>query len=229
MKTMRRIITCIFAVAVSAIAFAQNEGEITGKVIDADTKAAVPFAFMQLTSAGKMVMQTESDLDGLYTFKPVNPGTYALEVRYIGAGSKVFTNIVVESRGLTYLECSISASASMDTLIIRAPLVDRNDPEIKITFDEKMIGDMPVTNIADVAVLAPAVQPNEQSGGLFLGGSREDATLYVVDGVKVIGSVYVPMNAVKSVSVLTGGIPARYGDVTGGIIEVTTKGYAGIY
>ena len=226
---MRRSIILFGAMIISALSFAQNFGEITGKVIDAESQKAVPFAYLQLFSGTTSVMQAESDIDGGYTLKPLQPGTYTLEVNYIGYNKGVFTDIVVQPRGLTYLECAISGNSLMDTLVIRAPLVDKDDPEIKTTFDEEMMGHMAVSDPKEVAVQAPMVQEDERTGGLFLGGSREDATLYVVDGVKVIGSVYVPMNAIKSISVLTGGIPAQYGDVTGGIIEITTKGYDGIY
>ena len=51
----------------------------------------------------------------------------------------------------------------------------------------------------------------------------------MVDGVRVIGSLYVPINAIYELNIITGGIPANYGDVTGGIVEITTKGYAGVY
>ena len=34
----------------------------------------------------------------------------------------------------------------------------------------------------------------------------------------------VPTSAIDQITVVTGGLPAKYGDVTGGVIEVTTKG-----
>ena len=33
-----------------------------------------------------------------------------------------------------------------------------------------------------------------------------------------------PNSAIEQVSVITGGIPAQYGDVTGGVINITTRG-----
>ena len=34
----------------------------------------------------------------------------------------------------------------------------------------------------------------------------------------------VPTSAIEQITVVTGGLPAKYGDATGGVIEVTTKG-----
>src|SRR5690606_37888946 len=45
-----------------------------------------------------------------------------------------------------------------------------------------------------------------------------------VDGVKVRGSAQVPQSAIEQVTVITGGVPAQYGDATGGIISITTRG-----
>jgi len=52
-------------------------------------------------------------------------------------------------------------------------------------------------------------------------GSRLDASSYYVDGIRVRG-IDVPNSMIGTVQVITGGIPANYGDVTGGIILVTT-------
>ena len=55
-------------------------------------------------------------------------------------------------------------------------------------------------------------------------GSRENATAYYVDGIKVRGAIGVPTSGIEQITVVTGGLPAQYGDATGGIIAVTTKG-----
>ena len=34
----------------------------------------------------------------------------------------------------------------------------------------------------------------------------------------------VPTSGIEQITVITGGLPAQYGDATGGIISVTTKG-----
>jgi len=47
-----------------------------------------------------------------------------------------------------------------------------------------------------------------------------------VDGVKLGARLSaVPNEAINSFSVYTGGVPAKYGDVTGGIVAIETKSY----
>ena len=59
--------------------------------------------------------------------------------------------------------------------------------------------------------------------GLNFRGSRSDAVYYYIDGIKVIGNPKIPQSAINQLTVYTGGLPANYGDVTGGIISIETK------
>lgn len=59
--------------------------------------------------------------------------------------------------------------------------------------------------------------------GLNFRGSRFDAVYYYIDGIKVIGNPKIPQSAINQLTVYTGGLPANYGDVTGGIISIETK------
>lgn len=58
-------------------------------------------------------------------------------------------------------------------------------------------------------------------------GSRAEATEYFIDGIRVRGSTNLPNAAIEQTTVITGGIPAQYGDATGGIINITTRGPSG--
>jgi len=88
---------------------------------------------------------------------------------------------------------------------------------------------MPVRSAAGVAQSVGGVNTNEGSGEISVRGSRSDATYFFIDGIKVRGSANLPKAALEEVSVITGGVPANYGDVTGGIISVTTRGPSAIY
>lgn len=226
---MKKITGILILLAATFYCSAQNEGEITGKVLDLDSRELLPGAHMILKSGDLKVMEIASNDNGTYVFKPLKPGIYDVVILFVGYDTITFEGLKVNAGGINYQDFELSQGIYMGPITIKPSLIDDQVPGTITTFDEKMIGDMPVTNIQDVAIMAPAVQQNDKTGGLFLGGSREDATLYVVDGVRVIGSLYLPMNSIKNISVITGGIPANYGDFTGGIIEITTKEYTGIF
>ena len=65
----------------------------------------------------------------------------------------------------------------------------------------------------------------DANGDLHVRGGRGDATAFIVDGVKSPNITGVAALAVENVSIITGGIPAQYGDITSGVIVVTTKDY----
>ena len=65
---------------------------------------------------------------------------------------------------------------------------------------------------------------------LYFRGPRAGSVRYVIDGINsTTGSLNVPSRAIGSLSVYTGGIPAKYGDTLGGVIVVETQSYFDLY
>lgn len=223
---MKRLIIITLGLFSALPMMAQVDGEITGKVIDGETRESIPYAHCILRSAGTKVMELEANDAGLYSFKPLKPGTYDLTVMMVGYDSAQYNSIELSSRGLVVLEVEMSVGTLLPPIVVGAPLVDKQTPEVVTTVKAKEIRQRAVDDAQDIVRQAPAVYENEKTGGMVIAGSREDATLYVIDGVRVIGPMYVPLNAIAEVTVITGGIPASYGDVTGGVVEITTKGFS---
>jgi len=222
-------ITTAFLLFISFAAFAQNEGEISGVVKDKDSHVGIPSAYMKLSQNGVKLNELVTSDNGEFVFKPLQPGKYDITIISLGYDTAQFNGLVVSARGLNFQEFELAYGLELLPVTILPSLVDADNPETGITISGKDLGNRAIDNALEGAAQAPAVQLSEKTGGISVGGSREDATLYVVDGVKVIGSLYVPMNAIKEINVITGGIPAAYGDFTGGIIEITTLGYSGAY
>lgn len=55
-------------------------------------------------------------------------------------------------------------------------------------------------------------------------GNRTDGTRLFVDGVAVIGSSAMPTIGQEQIDLIQSGVPAMFGDLTGGAINITTKG-----
>ena len=111
---------------------------------------------------------------------------------------------------------------------------------------------LPVRSVRDVAALLPGVARKLDDGTLFYrsyrgvpsprvgrlpagfdtpsfqGGvfDRErvgQEPTFVVDGVRIVGEPAVPFEAVERVEVVTGYVPAQYGDAAGGLVLVETR------
>lgn len=107
------------------------------------------------------------------------------------------------------------------------PLIEPKQPGSRTVLTDKEIEKMPTRNPLDAASTAPGVYQGRSGGGLNIGGGRDENTLYVVDGIVQVGSRGVgnlPFGSIAQMSIITGGLPARYGDATGGVVSITTKG-----
>jgi hypothetical protein len=65
----------------------------------------------------------------------------------------------------------------------------------------------------------------ETNGEVHFRGTRGEATGYFVDGVRTLGASTIPGLGVENLTVFSGGVPAMYGDVMGGVVIITTKSY----
>jgi hypothetical protein len=102
------------------------------------------------------------------------------------------------------------------------PLIDKDGGA---SGDSKGAGEIKEMAVRDVAgVVGTMAGVNNSTGEMSLRGGAGDATIAFIDGQKVRGGLNLPKGAFEEISVMTGGIPASYGDATGGIISVTTKG-----
>ena len=93
----------------------------------------------------------------------------------------------------------------------------------------QFIGDEMAAVIKNPQGLIAAIVPGVQSTGdgeLYFRGSRSDASGFYIDGVKMQGDLAnIPSSAIGSITAYTGGVPAKYGDATGGIVVIETKSY----
>ena len=83
---------------------------------------------------------------------------------------------------------------------------------------------LPLRSVREVAALAPGVRRDLATGALAV-RARPGEPVFVVDGVRQLGGAAVaavPFEAVRSVRVATEGVPARYGQAAGGLVEVET-------
>jgi len=92
------------------------------------------------------------------------------------------------------------------------------------TVTREQINKMPIRSATAIASTTTGVSSIDGEIG-SIRGARPDANSYYIDGVQVKDPNSIPPGAIDNVTVIRSGIPASYGDVTGGIISITTKSY----
>ncbi len=204
---------------------ADNTGQINGTVTDSISGEPLIGANVYVMVNGNL-FGTTTDIEGYYVLKPLQPGLYDVKISYIGYAEKVFEDIRVSQQNITGLNVQLTTGKG----IVYEPLTiheysDLITIEPKTSFTADIIQDMPYRKVEDIASTTTGVYQQDTGGELYFRGSRPDATEYYVDNVKIIGDHNVPAGAIAEIMVYSGGIPARYGDVTGGVVVITTKSY----
>lgn len=230
MKTLKKIIASLAIVMFSQTVFAQASfGAIKGKVTTTDNLPLFG-GLVKITQSGNYVGGAQTDENGKYGYKPLSPGFYEVTVTSIESRTKMITNIQVNPEKTTYVDVIVATNTFTEVVIeaetYRAPILDQT------VYSMKSINSTDLIHLAaprgDVKAAIVAIASDVQlgsDGALHVRGTRGDATAYIVDGVKSQNITAVSGLSIDNLSVITGGLPAQYGDVLGGVIVVTTKDY----
>ena len=209
-------------------------GTIKGTVTDAESKEPIFGCRVVLKKDGTVKGNATTDFDGKFQINSIEIGTYEVEVRneaeqyqpYLLTGVSVSSSI----RFLDDIVLGKKTSEIEEVTIIayKIPLIDKDGGSSGGTVSREDIAHMAVRSATDVAATVGGVNVSE-NGAMSIRGGREDASYYFIDGIKVRGSSNLPKSAIEEVSVITGGLPANYGDITGGVISITTRGPSAKY
>jgi hypothetical protein len=232
---MNKLIPLLLAALFGASATAQQLGEIQGTVLDEQGQPL--FLANVVTERGENLIGTTTDDRGRFVLKPLPPGTYTVRISFVGLVTHETTGILVNADKITFLkEVRMVSSITLPTVNIvgrrwEKPLIDPEEPS-KITVLAAEFEDSPVRKnpVALIASSSPDIYRAPNSDDLYFRGSRSDAMAYFVDGVKVAARLSgVPPSSIASFTIYTGGLPARFGDVTGGAVAIETKSYFDLY
>lgn len=158
-----------------------STGVLKGIVTDIKTHEPLPFANVVLKKDGKMVTGNSTDMDGLYTIKPIPSGEYTIEVSYFGHHKFVREGIQVKPTGFTVYDVSLGA----DTSAVIQGIIIEEEPS-RVLDDGAVIGEVEPIKLPGT----PARQalPLPETGGIeedIMPGNPPSQRLEK-DGVKVI-------------------------------------------
>lgn len=235
MKTIPHI---IIYVLLSLSLYAQSTGEIKGKILDSLTREPLYGANVWVETGSSKIGGTTNE-DGRFTIKPLPAGVYDLNVSYTGKKKYFLDNVRVSSSNITSLkEILLADNTTLGEVEIKAEKYTGTERLIKpdnvceITllsaeFKTNPFNKMPKEMISKTV---PGVYQADDGQPLYFRGSRNDAMQYYVDGVKTRnGELGIPNCSISEINVYTGGVPAMYGDLTGGVVVIETKSFFEIY
>lgn len=227
LKKLAVFVAVIFSIS---IAYAQTgQGTIKGKMLDKQTGEPLPFANVVVMKGGQQIAGAQTDFDGKFTIPALSPGNYDLIAKYVGYQDIRVNGVVVNNGQITFVP-DLKAGQGVDlaefeVIEYEVPLISKDHTSSGGTVTRENIAKMPGRSAVSVAQTVGGVfSKDDGSTDLNIRGSRSNATDTYIDGIKVRGSQNLPNSAIEQVTVITGGLPAQFGDVTGGVVNITTRG-----
>lgn len=209
----------------TGFAWSQASGVIQGKVLEKGTNAPLDYANVRvIDQTGRVAGGAYTDEKGGYIIRGLEPGKYKVIASYAGYGEVEQQNIEVYANKITFVDFYLTQGKTLKEVIITddKPIVEKGTTTTGTTKGRDQIEKMPQRSAVAIAATSAGVVSID--GGIAsIRGSRSDASKMYVDGVAVYGSSALPKSALEQVEVITGGLPASYGDATGGVINVTTR------
>ena len=210
----------------SSVTAAVAQQAIFGKVID-EAGEPVIGATVGVFNGTSLVTGTTTDYDGNYRIN-ADPGTYAVQFSYVGYPTQRLEGVTVVAGQEKLLDFAFEEAgidlAEVVVVEYKNPVmtVDETTQGATITSDEvKRLGSRNINAIAGISAGATAA---DEGAEVSIRGARTDATQYIIDGIRVTGGALIPETEIDQLQVVTGGVEAKYGDLSGGIIAITTKG-----
>jgi hypothetical protein len=223
-------LTFVMVIGTLAYALAQG-GAVKVTVVDGTTKETVPFATVVVMAGNQQVAAAAATIDGEALLKPIQPGVYNIKVSYTGYAGVEITNVNIIDAKTAYVTATIMPGVELkvfEKVGYTVPLIDPNASTSK-TVTKKDYDKMATKNINSVVAQSAGVAQVDEGDAVNIRGGRSESSETFIDGMRVIGSAGLPQSSIEQVSVITGGVPASFGDATSGIVNITTRGPQSTY
>ncbi len=226
MKRLALLLTALSALALSS-AHAGVTGKIAGSVTDKES--GEPLAGVNIMIEGSN-LGAASDAEGHFTILNVPPGTYTLRVRMIGYTTAVVRSVVVNINQTTRVQVALQAEVlGMDevTIVAERPAVTPDVSASEMHIKSEEIAALPLKTVDQVLVLQAGIE--QGSEGVIIRGGGPRQTGFLVDGMALndersnIPFTALSLNAIKEITVQTGGFNAEYGNIRSGLINVISR------
>ncbi len=248
-RLVARVLGVAMLLAASVVpSRAQTQGGISGLVTDS-SGAPVPGATVTVTNtATRGTRNTTTNVEGLYTFPAVPPGTYALKVELQGFKTAEIRSFKVDVQETVRVDVPLQVGALDETVTVigETTLLNTQSTTIGTVIENKVVTELPLNgrqylNLValspNVNVLSPAAgQAAARLGGeraaqsISTGGQRIFFNYYTLDGVSNTDpnfNNYIALpsiDAIQEFKVQTGVYPAEFGHQSTQVNVVTKSG-----
>ena len=203
---------------------------LQGKVTDPTGEPLIG-ASVKVLKGTEMAKGSVTNIEGEYRIS-IDPGTYNVEITYTGYVTANVQGVKVLTGQINFLNQTLSDNTTtvlggVEIVAYKVPLIEQDKTSGGQTLTSDQIRNLPTRSV-NAIVATTAGTTSIDGGAINIKGARSTGTNYYIDGIRVSGTPP-PVQDLEQIQVITGGLGAEYGDVTGGVISMVTKGPASEY
>ncbi len=197
---------------------AQIGAVINGHIRDTQTGAPVPGITVSLNLRSAQI-DTDTDSSGFFNFTGIEDGMHRIYITLRGHAPVILKEISIQPDNFTVIDVMIDRSG--DTLKFSHTVKDFENFTV-YSMDRKSLDETALRNFGDYTDLFPSAWL--QDDRLHIRAGRSDETAYYIDGMPLSDPLdnsfagYIIPEAIESISILSGGYPARYGLASSGLV-----------
>jgi len=237
-KLLQHILSIHLLLLISVAAYAQN-GKISGKIID--KKSGEELIGVSVSIEGTNI-GAATDVEGKFTINNVKPGTYTLNVSYVGYNKKQLTGIIVKAGETTAINIAIEESTKqLNEVVVQAEL--KKESSNALLIQQKNALSVSDGISADVIKRSPDNTTSEVMKRVS-GATIQDNKFAVIRGLNDrYNSAYIngaplpsseadrkafsfdifPSNMLANMTITKTATPDLPGDFAGGLITINTR------
>ncbi|MFC6102287.1 TonB-dependent receptor [Olivibacter domesticus] len=238
---MKRFFTTSLLIMATLLGYAQGHGVISGKIMEAISKASLPGATIRLNVGNRY---TISDQTGNYEFLNVPVGTYELEVVYMGYQTKKQPVVVQDGHNIVVNLSLEDGSVTMNEVVImgdrlrgqaRALNQQKNKPNITNIISSDQVGRFPDANIGDALRRVPGITMQNDQGearNIIVRGLSPELNSVTLNGDRIpsaegdnrrVQMDLIPSDMISTIEVNKTLTPDMDADAIGGSVNLITR------
>jgi outer membrane receptor protein involved in Fe transport len=219
----------ISAFGLSLSAQEQIKGRLSGKVTSYETEE--PLSGATIIIAGTD-FKTSTDQNGEFVLRNIVAGTYEVEVSLIGYLKSRRSEVEVKPGETTHLLFKLRSSPLIlerEILVVgERPMLDIKLPATKRELTPRELQLAPLADLKDI--VSQQVGVIQDKSQLHIRGGRSYENLFLIDELSIndpfTRSGYgfnISPSAMGEMSLVSGGVDVRYGQVTSGVVDMRIK------
>ena len=228
----------ILASAAAALAQTGGGATLVGTVRDSTGAVIAGAKITVVNTRTAFVSETSTNAEGGYYVPYLIPGSYRITVEAPGFRQFVRDGITLRSAEVPRIDIEMEVGALTESVTVTAAAQQLNTENVMTssTVGSDLLPQVPGLMRRTVYLLQymPGVVAVVSQQGFHIGGQAQNAIGFTMDGInakspytgtvnQVDGVLQGNMDALEEVKVLTTGVPAEYGRVSGGAVQMVYK------